>query len=288
MWISLLTALVPLSLFQRIFHEMMHLKKTHTFVDFGHGIGNACFQAAYTVGCDAKGVELVNARYFVSEALNRGLFRAASSDKNRAAGSVILKHGRIEDAALREWLTDVDAVFVNNFHGVFNCRSGQKKCANRYIDHYIAALFAQMKPGTVMVTMDEILQLGLPLSSINEKRKNRQLSVSSNASFFSLEKMELGPANETVTWSENGGCRNMVQVYKYTRLAQDDDAQGAVILCANPGCAHARNETPIPATKVEDGRLVMNCCDCKIEPTNTRARRRRNYGHRYNGDEYAT
>lgn len=76
---------------QRIFRDMLHLKKNHIFADFGHGIGNACLQAAYTIGCEAKGIELVNARFYVSEALNRSLAKATleKSSKNVSLLAVV-------------------------------------------------------------------------------------------------------------------------------------------------------------------------------------------------------
>ena len=55
---------------------MLCVRKDHIFADFGHGIGNACLQASYTIGCQSKGIELVNARFYVSEALNRSIVKA--------------------------------------------------------------------------------------------------------------------------------------------------------------------------------------------------------------------
>jgi cyclopropane fatty-acyl-phospholipid synthase-like methyltransferase len=56
----------------------MGLTSGHTFMDLGHGIGNTCLQAAFTVGCKAKGVELVEARYYASEAFHRSIAKRAN------------------------------------------------------------------------------------------------------------------------------------------------------------------------------------------------------------------
>ena len=56
----------------------MQLTRDNVFLDLGHGIGNTCLQAAFTIGCKAKGVELVEARYFASEAAHRAIAKVAN------------------------------------------------------------------------------------------------------------------------------------------------------------------------------------------------------------------
>ena len=46
---------------------MLQLNENDVFVDFGHGIGNTCLQAAYTVGCEARGIEVVLDRHRIAE-----------------------------------------------------------------------------------------------------------------------------------------------------------------------------------------------------------------------------
>jgi hypothetical protein len=44
-----------------------------------------------------------------------------------------------------------------------------------------------------------------------------------------------------------------------------------VFLCSNPGCKNAINEIAIQAcTKNEEGRYVMNHCECKYSPKHFR------------------
>jgi len=68
----------------------MNLSKEHVFVDLGHGIGNACLQASYTIGCRSRGIELVDSRFFVSEAFHRSLAKVTQTmrSKNVSSGSV--------------------------------------------------------------------------------------------------------------------------------------------------------------------------------------------------------
>jgi hypothetical protein len=45
-----------------LFTQVASLKYFHLFLDIGHGVGNTVLQAAYTVGCESLGIELVNLR----------------------------------------------------------------------------------------------------------------------------------------------------------------------------------------------------------------------------------
>ena len=73
--------------FQMVFREIMNLRPDSTFIDFGHGIGNTCLQAAYTIGCESKGIELVDARYFASEAMRRGMAKVVNINRQTAVSS---------------------------------------------------------------------------------------------------------------------------------------------------------------------------------------------------------
>jgi hypothetical protein len=43
------------------------LKKDEIFIDIGHGIGNAVLQAALTIGCNSRGLELNRDRFLLSK-----------------------------------------------------------------------------------------------------------------------------------------------------------------------------------------------------------------------------
>lgn len=191
---------------------------------------------------------------------------------------VELKHGRLEDPAFREWLISADRVFVNNYNDVFGSKA---KCKDEgvTIDARIAALFASMKPGSVLATMHEIGPLTKrSQQEVKEIRDKHGLDSSSsdNASFFTMKKYELGPANDTVSWSKDGGNTKKIEVYKYTRLSQPGSEDGTgVFLCTNPDCEHARTANPIPAAAIGDNGLLLKFCDCKFTPIATRGRRGR-------------
>ena len=42
---------------QDILEKVLKVDKTQVFLDIGHGLGNTCLQAAYTIGCEARGIE---------------------------------------------------------------------------------------------------------------------------------------------------------------------------------------------------------------------------------------
>ena len=46
--------------------RLANITEYDTFLDIGHGIGNACLQAAYTQGCKVKGIELVHERNIIA------------------------------------------------------------------------------------------------------------------------------------------------------------------------------------------------------------------------------
>ena len=45
----------------------MNLQRSDIFIDLGHGIGNATLQAAYTRGCESRGIEIMQQRCFIAE-----------------------------------------------------------------------------------------------------------------------------------------------------------------------------------------------------------------------------
>ncbi len=47
--------------------DVMDLKSSDIFLDLGHGLGLPSIQAAYTRGCEARGIELEKERFCLSE-----------------------------------------------------------------------------------------------------------------------------------------------------------------------------------------------------------------------------
>jgi len=52
--------------------EIGGLQRGHSFVDIGHGLGNLPLQAAYTIGCESRGLELVGDRCDISQEVSSG------------------------------------------------------------------------------------------------------------------------------------------------------------------------------------------------------------------------
>jgi hypothetical protein len=53
--------------------QIMQLRRDDIYLDIGHGIGNSCFQAAYTRGCEARGIEIVQSRHDACLRFQQGL-----------------------------------------------------------------------------------------------------------------------------------------------------------------------------------------------------------------------
>jgi hypothetical protein len=257
--------------------DIMCLTKDDVFLDIGHGIGNTCIQAAFTVGCEARGIEVVFGRHSVAEVFRDNLDAQHKADpRPRLVGDVHLVHGRLEDEVHRSFLTEgVTRAYVNNFNGVFAERS-TKLNQKWFLDDYVAALFALMAPAAVMVTLHPV-SLGPTKSEANQTRKKQGLGENENASFYDVEKVLLGKACDTVKWNQHSSNQKNIYVYKYTRLSQPC-SESSVFLCCNPICQLAKDDVPIPATTTnEEGRRVMNHCECKVTAKNLRRQRRKTY-----------
>lgn len=110
---------------KKLMSELMGLKKEDVFLDIGHGIGNTCIQAAFTVGCEARGIEVVYDRNSVAEVFRDNLYSQNKDNPHpRKVGEIILRHGRLEEEEHLDFLTKgVTRAYVNNFNGVFAERS---------------------------------------------------------------------------------------------------------------------------------------------------------------------
>jgi hypothetical protein len=281
-----------------LFQEVLELTKTDIFVDIGHGIGSTCLHAAYTCGCESRGIEVVYDRHVVAVAFELELeerrnVHLEAYDRKTTVGDVHFRHGPLQVPEHRDFLTGdgaggkITKAFCNNFNGVFaekSCKASRKY----HLDNYVAGLFALMAPGSILVTLHP-LDLGPSRNDANDQRRRHGLCESRNASFYNEEKVLLGEARRTVSWSENGGNKNAIYVYKYTRLEQETYGP-SVFLCCNPACDNATDGTPIPATEIymepttgQDGkktgesRCVICNCDCNVTTKKLRTRKGVNY-----------
>ena len=156
---------------QQLF-EIMNLTRAKVLLDLGHGIGTVCLQAACTIGCNARGIEIVGDRRACSVGLKltwESWFQKEFNLQNRKCntGTVDFVHGSFEDRCHWRFILDADVVFFDNFNGVFGPRS-HKKDQQFSLEDVVAGLFACMKTGVVMVTLDDLLGLGLSKPETNE------------------------------------------------------------------------------------------------------------------------
>lgn len=258
-----------------IFRKVLDLKKEDVFVDIGHGIGNSVLQAAFTIGCESRGIELIKYRNSVATDFQKNLEQQLFAEDDRKVGEVFLREGRLEDETHRVFLANPEIAgtgcvkaLANNFNGVFADRCYTSKQVY-FLDNYIAALFAEMKPGSMLVTLHPLLDLPLSFSGVTERRKRHNLKkCDENASFYQVRKFIIGKANECVSWSAHGSNRHDITVYRYERLEQKSNR--AVFLCTNPDCREAKRGIPIQATKKvtfdtisgNEVRVVINHCVC--------------------------
>lgn len=278
---------------QYLFDHVWDITRDDIFVDIGHGVGNAVLQAAYTVGCESRGIEVVADRNLIADSLKTSIERLRDIDDELHdlrfdVGNVELKQGRLEDPLNRDFIIkppiDNDGhstkgatkALVNNFNGVFAERSA-KKGQKFYLDQYVAALFAMMVPGSVMVTFHP-LTLPPPRSTVNATRMKHGLKDDDpNASFYDFQRIGIGQARHNVSWAGTS-CTTTIFVYKYTRLQQD--RLDPVFLCSNPDCPNAIQNIPNSATMEareredsEIGVVIDPCChECNVTQKGLRER----------------
>jgi cyclopropane fatty-acyl-phospholipid synthase-like methyltransferase len=78
---------------QRVF-QIMDLQPTDIFIDLGHGIGNASLQAAYTRGCEARGIEIMQDRCFIADRFKERLAEIKHLLHEERDGDVSYNHIR--------------------------------------------------------------------------------------------------------------------------------------------------------------------------------------------------
>lgn len=176
--------------------------------------------------------------------------------QKRAIGDVTYLHGRMEDVTNRDFLVDgTDVVLCNNAHDVFSARS-ELKGTTLFLNNILVGLFLQMKPGSVLVTLDK-LPIGPDCNAIYRRRRENGLAqideVAEDCSFFTADEKTF-EEDELVSWTHGKG----VTVYKYTRTKSNEPK----ILCSNPSCEEARSSTPFDARKEQEGHVVLNSCSC--------------------------
>lgn len=233
-----------------------------TSVDIGHGIGNIPLQMAYTgISAISRGIELVKSRHDVAISIKKRM----ESIYKPSHAEIELIHGRLEDKKHRDFLCKADLSIVNNACGVFADRSATKE--GEYTpDDYVAALFANMKPGSVMITFYPIHRcLGLSLEGAKATRKKHNMVNNFlSLSFYSHKEFDLNKCGEKVsTYGSSSRITKPQKVYKYTRLYQGEQYDKSVFLCSNSSCEFAKKNEVRKATKcLDNGNMIVNRCPC--------------------------
>lgn len=256
-----------------LLRNILEVEEKDTFVDIGHGIGNAVLQAAYTIGCEARGIEVCADRNMLACHFSEELLSRCGK-----VAIVRLVHGQMELKEHRQFLTKSGEerikAFCNNFGRVFSDKTS--KSGQIYtLDDFIAGLFSSMAPGSMIATLHQLIFTQGTLNDTNMDRKRCGLPPDDNASYYEMEEMEVGKQNESVSWSYNGGKNDVVKVYLYKRVGL------AKFLCGNPSCTKAKNRVFQSAFKIvnERGlgeRMVVNSCDCGFRTRERRKRRSKN------------
>lgn len=248
--------------------QVTRLRTSDKFVDIGHGIGNVAAQAAFTIGCESAGIELVQDRHLVSQQFYQGLQHAVSEQLPiPLIGDCNLVQGDLVDKM--DWLASFDVAFVNNFNDVFGARATNK--TRKTLDSAVAMILVKMKPGSRILTLGALGDLaGLARSDINHPSRN-------DASFFDRETILLKPSRpigwvpghddqanndplseKVVSWSSED-----IPAYLYTRLPGPASDYPA-FLCTNPNCGC------FPTAAIADDGISLNTqcvyCDIKQRP----------------------
>ncbi|KAL7572814.1 hypothetical protein ACA910_014670 [Epithemia clementina (nom. ined.)] len=259
----------------RLLRTILNIQPSDVFVDIGHGIGNAVLQAAYTIGCESRGIEVVEERHafscYFQEEIAKTVGMPSSSDGKLC--DVTLKRGRLEAPEFQDFLTysgsHVIKAFCNNFNEVFGSRSVQNP-GQVTLDDCVAGLFASMKEGSKLATFYPLTLPVGPLDRVNkERRLQHGLEPSNVASFYTLETVVLGPQNECVSWSKGHGIVSDVRVYVYTRVGP------SCFLCSARDCPKAKHSVVQAACNIPGGddnnddhnhndhkQLLVQSCPC--------------------------
>jgi len=262
---------------QKIF-KLTKLKQEDRFLDIGHGIGNAPLQAAYTIGCNSRGIEISKDRHFIAKLFEADLVELTSLKEkkhglNYQRGITDLREGTFTDPSLLDFIQQCNVILVNNANGCFGPRCNHT--VTQSLDDYLGAIFASMRPNTQMVTLDQIMRLGRDVHQENELRKKFDCFLPRpDASFFTCQTFDLGP--NTTSWAPT----KHLTVYLYTRVGQDPNfndrkfeflALGdnpSKFLCHNPDCWKNNNNEEAFSIVVEVGsdnvvRWNDECVYCK-------------------------
>lgn len=238
------------------------------FADVGSGDGIVCLQVALTTGCEARGVELMENRnhtamqmHGIMDQLHRDITDRShlhSSDgrpKEHQIGKVDLQLGRFEDRAFREFLSEVDLLFCNNYNEVFGER-GRVVGSQYVLDDFLIGLLCLLKEGAGLVTLNKMKILSENSAKNRRLKAGFKMNANDKASFFDVETFYYDEKSEKDELLSFRSVLKEFTVYKYTRN------KNATFLCATRSCPNAQGNVPIQAWReLDDGKVVLNKCE---------------------------
>ena len=241
--------------------KIAHSKIT-ALVDIGHGLGVQVLQAGWTLDVWSRGIELMEGRHAIAEAIREGMIDALRDnppDSTKAdlklgdlVHCVLPPDGQTKrDEKLREFVLFQDkpeevqrglVIFANNAEEVFSSRSndsGNGEC----LDAHLAELFGNMLVGGRCVTLTDI---------------RCHLTSKDDARWYHYESFESDIG--AVSWSPN----KSVKVHVLTKISDDWICSNEKYVCP-----------PSNVANVETGRLTTECLYCGEAPRRQQQRNRR-------------
>jgi hypothetical protein len=105
--------------------NILELEQNDTFMDIGHGLGIPSIQAAFTRGCEARGIEILDDRHGVAlilqeeiERLNEKVIEQHVSNlPQHLVGKIDLRLGDFRLKKNRKFVIECNKILVNNAHG---------------------------------------------------------------------------------------------------------------------------------------------------------------------------
>ena len=86
------------------------MKAADIFIDIGHGIGSVVMQAAFTRGCESRGIELMEPRHLVATQFNHNLQQQKAIKKQQNINNIDVSK-RLRDCMTSFLFND----FCNNY-----------------------------------------------------------------------------------------------------------------------------------------------------------------------------
>lgn len=228
--------------------KQIKLNRRDTFMDLGHGDGGTAIYATLRTHCKSQGIELDQKRFLESQEQLKHI-------DLRMRNKITFYNGPFEDNKFKNVIVASNKIFVNNAEDIFGGRMNKKNCDN--LDTFIAATFAAMQEGTILVSMSQMITLGSDIIETNQKRRRNNLEPHVKSSFFSFTKLDL-PYEAATSWARPG---KKYSAYIYERIGRETTR-----LCSNNtrNCS-AKFQTAVQTVGDSHHILIDRCRYCGMK-----------------------